>query len=66
MLLHWCRCPSAFPHPASLLPTHPSPAGSAACVVPIYIAEVAPYASRGGLAYLFQVATTAGILAAQV
>lgn len=41
-------------------------AGTAACVVPVYIAEVAPYASRGGLAYLFQVATTVGILAAQL
>lgn len=40
--------------------------GTAACVVPVYIAEVAPYASRGGLAYLFQVATTVGILAAQL
>ncbi len=34
--------------------------------MPVYIAEVAPFASRGGLAYLFQVATTVGILAAQV
>ncbi|KAL4431265.1 hypothetical protein ABPG75_006521 [Micractinium tetrahymenae] len=40
--------------------------GTAACVVPVYISEVAPYASRGGLAYLFQVATTTGILAAQL
>lgn len=40
--------------------------GTAAVVVPVYISEVAPYASRGGLAYLFQVATTAGILAAQL
>jgi MFS family permease len=32
----------------------------------VYIAEVAPFASRGGLAYLFQVATTVGILAAQL
>ncbi|KAL4853612.1 H(+)/hexose cotransporter 2 [Chlorella vulgaris] len=40
--------------------------GTAACVVPVYIAEVAPFASRGGLAYLFQVATTVGILAAQL
>lgn len=39
-------------------------AGAAACVVPVYIAEVAPYASRGGLAYLFQLAITAGILGA--
>lgn len=35
-------------------------------MVPVYIAEVAPFASRGALAYLFQLATTAGILAAQV
>lgn len=52
--------------PSCLLP-HPSSAalvlssclrrwvaGTAACVVPVYISEVAPYASRGGLAYLFQ------------
>ncbi|PSC76169.1 H(+) hexose cotransporter 2 [Micractinium conductrix] len=40
--------------------------GTAACVVPVYISEVAPYASRGGLAYLFQMATTVGILSAQL
>lgn len=40
-------------------------AGTAACVVPVYISEVAPFASRGALAYLFQLAVTVGILAAQ-
>lgn len=50
--LHW-----ASPHAA---------AGTAACVVPVYISEVAPFASRGALAYLFQLAVTVGILAAQV
>lgn len=58
--------PAAVPFQLRPPPRTSHPAGSAACVVPVYIAEVAPYASRGGLAYLFQVATTAGILAAQV
>lgn len=40
--------------------------GTAACVVPVYISEVAPFASRGALAYLFQLAVTVGILAAQL
>lgn len=35
-------------------------------MVPVYISEVAPFASRGALAYLFQLAVTVGILAAQV
>lgn len=40
-------------------------AGIATCVVPVYIAEVAPFASRGSLACLIQITTVSGILAAQ-
>ncbi len=50
-------------HPCRHEPTFA--AGTAACVVPVYISEVAPFASRGALAYLFQLAVTVGILAAQ-
>lgn len=40
--------------------------GTATVVVPIYISEAAPYASRGGLTILFQAGITVGILAAQL
>lgn len=40
--------------------------GISAVTAPCYIAELAPFASRGGLATLVQAATVSGILAAQV
>lgn len=40
--------------------------GCSAVTAPVYIAELAPFASRGGLATLVQAATVSGILAAQV
>ena len=55
------------PYGPDLPPLTPRPApGFANQSVPLYLSEMAPYTYRGALNLLFQLATTVGILVAQV